>query len=134
MDAINNLPFTRSRGHSWSMFTFLASTFPSDQQGFDPMVERAEGSAWDEQSPDRIHYQIEWKGKLNRVVVKDTKQDLTQPPRSYWEQIKENPCNILRRKTARGRRVGLDDTDMVVLSVNSQQDIDKDYVNISSQA
>jgi hypothetical protein len=33
--------------------------YPSDQQGFDPVDERAEGSAWDEQSPDRIHYQIE---------------------------------------------------------------------------
>jgi hypothetical protein len=32
-----------------------------DQQGFDPIVERADGSAWDEQSPERIHYQIEWR-------------------------------------------------------------------------
>lgn len=100
---------------------------PSDQQGFDPVVERADGSAWDEQSPDCIHYQIEWRVKLNnRVVVKDTKKDLTQPPRSYWEQIKGDACSILRRKTARGRRVRLDDTDMV-LSVNSQRDIDKHF-------
>ncbi|CAG8885997.1 unnamed protein product [Penicillium salamii] len=104
---------------------------PSDQQSFDPVAERADGSAWDEQSPDRIHYQIEWRVKLNnRVVVKDTKQDLTQPPRSYWEQIKEDACNILRRKTARGRRVRLDDTDMV-LSVNSQRDIDKHFEGTS---
>lgn len=104
---------------------------PFDQQGFDPVVERADGGAWDEQSPDRIHYQIEWRVKLNnRVVVKDTKQDLTQPPRSYWEQIKEDACSILRRKTARGRRVRLDDTDMV-LSVNSQRDIDKHFEGTS---
>jgi hypothetical protein len=32
---------------------------PSDQHDFDPVVERADGSACDEQSPDRIHYQIE---------------------------------------------------------------------------
>lgn len=103
----------------------------ADQQSFDPVVERADGGAWDEQSPDRIHYQIEWRVKLNnRVVVKDTKQDLTQPPRSYWEQIKEDACNILRRKTARGRRVRLDDTDMV-LSVNSQRDIDKHFEGTS---
>ncbi|EPS32153.1 hypothetical protein PDE_07113 [Penicillium oxalicum 114-2] len=103
----------------------------SDQQGFDPVVERADRSAWDKQSPDRIHYQIEWRVKLNnRVVVKDTKQDLTQPPSSYWEQIKEDACNILRRKTARGRRVRLDDTDMV-LSVNSQRDIDKHFEGTS---
>lgn len=104
---------------------------PSDHQSFYPVVERADGSVWDEQSPDCIHYQIEWRVKLNnRVVVKDTKQDLTQPPRSYWEQIKEDACNILRRKTARGRRVRLDDTDMV-LSVNSQRDIDKHFEGTS---
>ncbi|KAJ5993368.1 hypothetical protein N7451_009092 [Penicillium sp. IBT 35674x] len=80
----------------------------SDQQGFDPIVKRADGSARDEQSPERIHYQIE----------------------SYWEQIKEDACNILRRKTARGRRVRLDDTDMV-LSVNSQRNIDKHFEGTS---
>ena len=95
------------------------------------MVERTDESAWDEQSTDRIHYQIEWRVKLNnRVVVKDTKQDLTQPPRSYWDQIKEDASNILRRKTACGRRVRLDDTDMV-LSVNSQRDIDKHFEGTS---
>ena len=104
---------------------------PSDQLSFDPVVERTDESAWDEQSTDRIHYQIEWRVKLNnRVVVKDTKQDLTQPPRSYWDQIKEDASNILRRKTACGRRVRLDDTDMV-LSVNSQRDIDKHFEGTS---
>jgi len=54
------------------------------------LVERADDSAWNEQSPDCMHYQIEWRVKLNnRVVVKDTKEALTQPPRSNWEQIKE---------------------------------------------
>jgi hypothetical protein len=103
----------------------------SDQQSFEPGVERAGGSTWDEQSPDCIHYQIEWRVKLNnRVVVKDTKQELIQPPRSYWEQIKEDTCNILGQKTARGRRVRLDDTDMV-LSVNSQRNIDKHFEGTS---
>jgi hypothetical protein len=93
----------------------------------DPVVGRTDGNAWDEQSPDRIHYQIEWRVKLNnRVVVKDTKQDLTQPRRLYWEQLQEDACSILRQKIARDRRVGLDDTDMV-LSVNSQRAIDKHF-------
>lgn len=59
-------------------------------------------------------------------MVKDTKQDLAHPPRSYWEQIIEEAGNTLRRKIARGRRVRLDDTDFV-LSVNSQRNIDKHY-------
>ena len=66
----------------------------------------------------------------NRVVVKITKLDLTQPPRCYWEQIKEDACNILGRKIAHGRRVRLDDTDMV-LSVNSQRNIDKHFEGTS---
>lgn len=92
-----------------------------------PLVRCDYDNAWDEQSPGCIHYQIEWKAKLNnRVVVKDTKQDLTLPPSSYWEDIKKEANNILRRKIARSRRVRLDDTNMV-LSVKSQRDIDKRF-------
>lgn len=61
-------------------------------------------------------------------MVKNTEQDLTFRPSSYWEQIKEDASNILRRKIARSRRVRLDDTDLV-LSVNdrSQRDITKHF-------
>ena len=60
------------------------------------------------------------------VVVKDTKQDLYQPSGSYWEQITEDACINLRRKTTYGRWVRPDDTD-TVLSVNSQRDFDKHF-------
>jgi hypothetical protein len=102
---------------------------PSDQLSFHPVVEREDESAWDEQSPDCIHYQIEWRVKLNnRVVVKDTEQDLTLPPSFYWEQIKEDAWSILRRKIARSRRVREDDTTLV-LSINdrSQGDLTKRF-------
>lgn len=105
--------------------------YPSDQLSIHSAVECTSGSVWGEQSLGCIHYQIEWRAKLNnRVVVKDTKASLTQPPRSYWEQIKENAGNILRRKSARSRRLRLDDTDML-LSVNSQRDIDKHFEGTS---
>lgn len=100
--------------------------YPSDQQ-----VGGRDGNAWDEQSSDCIHYQIEWKVKLNnRVLVKDTKQDLTLRPSSYWEEIKSDASKIVRRKIARTRRVRLDDT-VMVLSVNSQRNIDKHFEGTS---
>lgn len=62
----------------------------------------------------------------DRVILKDTKQDLTQPRTSYWKRMEEDTSNVLRRQTARGRRVKLDDTEMM-LSVNSQRNIDKNF-------
>lgn len=102
---------------------------PSEQLSFHPAVEGEDGGAWDEQASDSVNYQIEWRVKLNnRVVVKDTEQELTLPPSSYWEQIKEDPEGILRQKIARSRRVRLDDTTLV-LSVNdrTQRDLTKRF-------
>ncbi|KAJ5507812.1 hypothetical protein N7527_009955 [Penicillium freii] len=93
-------------------------------------------SAWNEQPADCIQYQIEWRVKLNnRVVAKDTEQDLTLPPTSYWEQIKEDTEGILRRKIACSRRFRLDDT-ALVLSVNdrTQRDIAKLFEGSTSQS
>lgn len=104
-------------------------SYPSEPLSFHPAVEGEDGSAWNEQASDCIHYQIEWRVKLNnRVVVKDTEQELTLPPSSYWEQIKEDAEGILRRKVARSRRVRLDDT-ALVLSVNdrTQRDLSKRF-------
>ena len=104
-------------------------SLPSEQLSFHPAVEGGDGSAWNEQASDCIHYQIQWRVKLNnRVVVKDTEQELTLPPSYYWERIKEDAEGILRRKIARSRRVRLDDT-ALVLSVNdrSQRDLTKRF-------
>ncbi|GCB28273.1 hypothetical protein AAWM_11158 [Aspergillus awamori] len=72
-----------------------------------------------------VRYSIEWRVTLNnRVVAKDTEQDLGLDPNSYWSGIKQKAEDLLRRKIARNRRVRLDDT-TVVVSVNdrSQRDL-----------
>lgn len=60
--------------------------------------------------------------------MKDTEQDLTLLPSSYWEQIKEDVESILQRKLAHSRRVRLDDT-ALVLSINDcfQRDLTKRF-------
>ncbi|GFN21441.1 uncharacterized protein AtWU_11250 [Aspergillus tubingensis] len=76
-----------------------------------------------------VRYSIEWRVTLNnRVVAKDTEQDLGLDPHSYWSGIKQKAEDLLRRKIARNRRVRLDDT-TVVVSVNdrSQRDLVKRF-------
>ena len=76
-----------------------------------------------------VRYSIEWRVILNnRVVAKDTEQDLGLDPNSYWSGIKQKAEDLLRRKIACNRRVRLDDT-TVVVSVNdrSQRDLVKRF-------
>lgn len=42
-------------------------------QGLESVVERADRKAWDQKSPDCIHYQIEWRVELNNQVVEGYK-------------------------------------------------------------
>ncbi|KAJ5500643.1 hypothetical protein N7453_009694 [Penicillium expansum] len=97
--------------------------------GFLPVVEHEDGGTWDGQSTNCIHYQIEWRVTLNnRVVTKDTEQNLALPPSSYWEKINEKAASLLRRKIARDRRVRPDDTTIVVsVKDRSQRDLTKRF-------
>lgn len=92
----------------------------SDHLALIPVAECQDEIVWGEQSLNCIPYQSEWRVKLNnRVVVKDTEQDLTSPPSDHWTRIVETSGNLLRRKIARSRGVGLDDTELA-LSVNDR--------------
>ncbi|GMF68040.1 unnamed protein product [Aspergillus oryzae] len=60
----------------------------SDHLALIPVAECQDEIVWGEQSLNCIHYQSEWRVKLNnRVVVKDTEQDLTSPPSDHWTRI-----------------------------------------------
>ena len=120
--------YSPSPNHGNRRSTPLRHTSPA-QQNF------IQGSEWDygradgEDQPTFIQYMIEWRVTLNnRVVAKDTEQDLALTPRSYWQDIKQKAENVLCRKIARNRRVRLDDT-TVVVSVNdrSQRDLTKRF-------
>ncbi|EHA21825.1 hypothetical protein ASPNIDRAFT_56474 [Aspergillus niger ATCC 1015] len=97
------------------------------QRAFDS-VEPRNGPA-DFEEPCYMPYVIEWRVTLNnRVLTKDTEQDLDSTPGSYWQQIKQKAERVLLQKIDRDRRVRLDDT-VVVVSVNerSQRDLTKRF-------
>lgn len=81
-------------------------------------VSLSHNADWDDES---ILYIIEWKVTINnRVVSKDTEQDLELKPRFYWQAITEKAKKIIGRKKNSNQRVRLDDITIVV-SVNDRK-------------
>jgi hypothetical protein len=71
-----------------------------------------EETVYDAKPPNCIHFSIEWKVALNnRVVTKDTEQNLVLAPSSHW-QLFLNPKleKLLCKKFPRNRRIDSDDT------------------------
>ncbi|XHF99663.1 hypothetical protein AWENTII_003192 [Aspergillus wentii] len=135
-------PGNFGRDRTPSVFSFSSNREPDErssplrqnipnQLDFLQVDNRGNGTTNDKQPPTSIRYLIEWKVTLNnRVVKKDTEQDLVLRPSSYWEQIKQNAESTVRRKIKRNQRVRLDDTEVIV-SVNdrSQDDLFKTFDN-----
>ncbi|KAJ5865177.1 uncharacterized protein N7529_007093 [Penicillium soppii] len=89
------------------------------------LSEWEEGKSYDESPPTYLHYWIVWKVTLNnKVVRKNTEQDLVLAPRFYWRLFLQPKLNELVGKKFPQRRVELDDT-AIVVSVNrrTQQDL-----------
>ncbi|KAK2810293.1 hypothetical protein FQN50_003024 [Emmonsiellopsis sp. PD_5] len=111
-------------------YTPLQESQPS-QLGFHQVPEWANRGTSNEQPPTSICYLIEWRVTLNnRIVAKDTEQNLVLAPSAYWPELKQKAENVLLRKVARNRQPRSDDT-TVVVSVNdrSQRDLTKRFEN-----
>jgi hypothetical protein len=102
----------------------------SDRLGFLPVAEWDEYNSYEEDVPTRLHYSIEWKVVVNnRMLSKDTEQDVVLAPAAYWRFcLKAKVEKLLGKKLPHGRHVKCDDTS-VVASVNdrSERDLTKRF-------
>ena len=88
-------------------------------------------SDWDQEKdysvnpPICIRYTIIWKVKLNnRMIAKDTEQDIVLAPAQYWSMSLQAKLNaLLSKKIASGKRIKPDDSNVVV-SVNERSERD----------
>jgi hypothetical protein len=100
-------------------------TPPLDQIPLLQLAEWEEGKVYDENPPTCLHYFIVWKLTLNnKVVRKNTEQDVVLAPRSHWRLFLEPKLKELVGKKFQHKKAELDDT-IIVLSVNhrNQQDL-----------
>jgi hypothetical protein len=85
------------------------------------------------ETPSCLQYSIEWKVVVNnKVVAKDTEQDLVLVSSAHWHLcLKLKVEKLLSKKVAHSRHVEFDDTSVVV-SVNdrSQRDLTKQFNSI----
>ena len=105
----------------------------SNRLGFLPLAEWDEYNSYEEDIPSRLRYSIEWKVAVNnRVVAKDTEQDIVLVPAAYWHiYLKPKVEKLSSKKVAHDRHVEYDDT-RVIVSVNdrSERDLTKRFDSI----
>jgi hypothetical protein len=95
--------------------------------------ESDEEETYDEGVPSCIHYSIEWKVTLNnKLISKDTEQNLVLAPTFYWPLILRTKLEkLLCKKLSSNKRVILDDTNVVVsVTERSQRDLTKRFDDI----
>jgi len=86
---------------------------------------------WDQEKdysadpPICIRYTIIWKVKLNnRMIAKDTEQDVVLAPAQYWSMFLQSKLDaLLGKKITRSKRIRPDDSNVVV-SVNERSERD----------
>jgi hypothetical protein len=97
---------------------------------FLPLAEWDEHNGYDEDTPTRLRYSIEWKVTVNnKVVSRDTEQDVVLAPAVYWcMYLQPRVDTLVARKLPTGGQAECDDT-TVVATVNdrSERDLVKRY-------
>jgi hypothetical protein len=86
--------------------------------------------AYNEDPLSYIHYTIEWKVTVNnRMVSKDTEQDVVLAPSAYWGLfLKPKLEKLLCKKLAKNRPIKSEDTNVVVsVTERSQRDLTKRF-------
>jgi len=67
---------------------YLQTQLEPDRLRFLELNEWDELNSYEEEVPSLLHYSIEWKVAVNnRVVAKDTEQDLVLVPIAYWHMV-----------------------------------------------
>jgi hypothetical protein len=81
--------------------------------------------AYDEQPPTCIHYSIEWELILNdRVLTRDTEQDLVLAPGSFWDiTLRPKLERLLEKKLPPTNPFNADET-KIVISVTDRAERD----------
>lgn len=105
-------------------------TVQPDKLGLVQLADWDEGKTYDEDPPSCIHYSIEWKVNVNnKVVSKDTEQNVVLAPASFWNVILQTKLEkLLRRKVPRNRCVRSDDANVVVsVTERSERDLTKRF-------
>jgi hypothetical protein len=83
-----------------------------------------EGRLYDEHPPTCLHYSIVWKVTFNnKIIRKNTKQDLVLAPRFHWRLFLEPKLKELVGKKFPQKKIELDDT-AIVVSVNHRNQPD----------
>lgn len=98
--------------------------------GFLPLAEWDEHNSYDEVTPTRLRYSIEWKVVVNnKVLSRDTEQDVVLAPAVYWHMyLQPKVESLVAKKLPPNGLVECDDTS-VVATVNdrSERDLVKRY-------
>lgn len=101
-----------------------------NQLDFLQLSDWIEHNSYEENTPTYIHYSVEWQVTLNnKVISKDTEQDLVLAPTAYWHIILKPKLDMLtQRKLEQNQGARCDDTNVVVcVNHRSQRDLTKRF-------